>query len=249
MNILTWNLQSPSEKRAQYQLEYLNNENSDIYILTELKIGRGFDTLVSGLMMLGYNVVYSRKANKFDYITIIASKYRMYRSRLDVSDADPRSCLVDIYSNYGCITVFGLYMPSYHPKFSSHEKFTYKKNFQESIENLLSNYFKGPSTRLVLGGDLNVMEPNHIPCYADFSLWSKFYQYLKHNSMLDAYREIYPDKIEHSWFSPQGEQQRIDHFFVDNRMKRSIIKCCYDHSVRLNALSDHSAMKLVIFDE
>lgn len=247
MKILSLNLQSPSVKRVQNQLLYFSEVDSDILILSEIKYGRSFDELTHGLKLIGYSILHSENADSRDYITLIASKYQKIKfSRLDISYKESRSCLVDIYFELGCITILGLYMPSYHPKHSPKEKYENKLKFQGTIEQLIEQYYEGPSTRLLVVGDLNLMEPNHQPPYPDFSIWTSFYTFLQDKYMLDAYTESNPNTIDHSWFS-NNDKQRIDHSFIDGRLKYSLKSCYYDQVTRENKLSDHSAMVLELF--
>lgn len=249
LKILSWNLQSPSLGRAKLQVEYIKSVSCDILVLTELKRGKSFDFYVHTLQKSGYYTHFTSILDTNDYITLIATKGMISKisSYNDISHSEPRIVLIDVYFKLGAISVLGIYMPSFHPLFSKTEVIDRKKSFNKTFLNLLERYFSGPSHRLVLTGDLNILEPGHLPSIRGFEQWNYVYENLLDNSMFDCFRKFNSESREHSWFSNDGIGYRFDHFFCDIRMQDSVRYCYYDHNVRLEKLSDHSAMFLEIF--
>ena len=121
------------------------------------------------------------------------------------------------------------------------EKKDRKKRF---LKNILNAIRKAPKPNFrVLIGDLNVLEPNHIPKYSFFRSWEyDFYNSLISSKMKDAFRSIHPNVKEYSWIGRTGNGYRYDHCFVSDNLVSRIEKCFYLHEPRNNKLSDHSAI-------
>ena len=62
--------------------------------------------------------------------------------------------------------------------------------------------------------------------------------------MTDAWRLLYADASEFSWYSNYGKGFRIDHFLVSTNSKNVIRNCYYIHEAREKKYSDHSQMVL-----
>lgn len=63
---------------------------------------------------------------------------------------------------------------------------------------------------------------------------------------VDLWRTRHPLEREYAWFSPQGRNGfRLDHAFSSPLLCGTVITCDYEHHVRLEDMSDHSAMVLV----
>ncbi|MGE0415996.1 MAG: endonuclease/exonuclease/phosphatase family protein, partial [Acetobacteraceae bacterium] len=60
---------------------------------------------------------------------------------------------------------------------------------------------------------------------------------------VDLWRVRHPEHREYSWFSPQGQNGfRLDHAFGTEALSQQVLDCRYDHNVRNEGLSDHSAL-------
>lgn len=101
--------------------------------------------------------------------------------------------------------------------------------------------FDGPV--LVLG-DLNVLEPDHVPTHANFGTWEyDFYRSFAEHGFIDAYRHLHPSGTDHSWFGRRsGAGYRFDHIFCSVGHADALTGCWYDHQPRELGLSDHSAL-------
>lgn len=62
--------------------------------------------------------------------------------------------------------------------------------------------------------------------------------------MVDAYRHQHPDATEHSWVGRTGEGNRYDHAFCSSTIAGRLTSCGYDHTPRVEKLSDHSALTM-----
>lgn len=138
-------------------------------------------------------------------------------------------------------------MPTYHPLYSTQQKIDEKQQFNECFFNFLKRYFDGPSNRLIIAGDLNIVEPSKKSTTpSGFEYWDHVYESILSMDIFDCFRKFEPSKRVDSWYS-KTESARFDHIFCDLRMLHSVRNCYYDHNVVRNKLSDHSAMFLEVF--
>jgi exonuclease III len=142
------------------------------------------------------------------------------------------------------VGLLGLYVPSRGPKERRNED---KRAFQHAVSEALPSFlsrFDGP---VVVAGDLNVVEPGHVPHYTVFGPWEyAFYRSFAEAGLVDAYRALHADKVEHSWFGRGGNGYRFDHCFVTARHRAHLSGCEYLHAPRETGLSDHAAMVLTL---
>jgi len=252
IEILSWNLQNPSKQRAQKQTEYLLNSTANVLILTELKTGVASEYIIGTLEANGFNLFFGVNLEKDDYFTIIATRGLTSKPLMSTSKLQPpqqRVVGIDVIFGLGALSIIGMYVPAHAGKFATPEKIMSKNNFHDQIIDVVNKYFRGGSYRLIIGGDLNIIEPKHIPSDNTYIQWEGFYKFFIENFMLDAFRLKKPNAIEHSWYSHQGGGLRLDHFFVDKRLGLSVVDCYYSHEPRENKLSDHSVMILKLFSK
>lgn len=123
------------------------------------------------------------------------------------------------------VGLLGLYVPSRGPKERRNED---KRSFQQTVTNALPGFlaqFDGP---VIVAGDLNVVEPGHIPHHSVFGEWEyDFYRSFAEAGLADAYRALHPDAPGHSWFGRSGQGYRFDHAFVTTPHTGLIRSCRY----------------------
>jgi exodeoxyribonuclease-3 len=96
--------------------------------------------------------------------------------------------------------------------------------------------------KMVLAGDLNVVEPGHLPHLPAFEEHDyAFYTALLTLGLVDAYRTLRPDGSDHSWISDRYGAQRLDHTLLSAAVGDTSA-CTYDHGPRLRRLTDHAAL-------
>ena len=142
------------------------------------------------------------------------------------------------------IGLLGLYVPSRGPKERRNED---KRAFQRAVTAALPGFlaqFGGP---VIVAGDLNVVEPGHIPHHAVFGDWEYgFYRSFAGAGLTGAYRALHPDTPGHSWFGRGGQGYRFDHAFVTAPHAALIRSCRYRQEPRELSISDHAAMTLIL---
>lgn len=238
-SLFCWNVANPSLERVSRQVEWLRKRPEDVLVLTETKQSKGCIFLERYFQAYGYNVVFSRPEGK-EFGVIIVSKYPLtpssFSGYVDFLQARVASTKLKLPS--GELEIIGVYVPS---RDSSHEKIDKKKRFLKSLTNALE-IAPQPSMRIFCG-DLNVLEPNHIPHYPFFEEWEyDFYRNLTKYQLKDAFRHLHPSIQEYSWVGRTGDGYRYDHCFVSGDLLPLVEKCYYFHEPREIKLSDHSAL-------
>ncbi|MFH1392719.1 MAG: endonuclease/exonuclease/phosphatase family protein [bacterium] len=237
-SLLCWNIANPSVERAGKQALWLKQRPEDILLLTEAKHSKGCIFLERYLQAFGYNVVFP-KPEEEEYGVMAVSKNKLKPTDFSKLIKYLPSRVVSVESNR--LEIIGVYAPS--RGFDEGERLVKKKRFLEGLSNALDK--SGSPTRRIFCGDLNVLEPNHIPYYDYFKNWEyDFYRDLAKHQLIDVFRDLHPDTEEHSWFGRSGAGYRYDHSFVSDDLKSAVKECYYLHEPRETKLSDHSAMVL-----
>jgi exodeoxyribonuclease-3 len=236
-----WNIANPSAERAGKQAEWLRKRSEDIFVLTEAKRSEGCIFLERYFQAYGYNVVFPKPEGK-EFGVIIVSKHQLTPSNFStfVNYLQARVASVKLNLPSGELEIIGVYVPS---RDSSPEKTEKKKHFLKSLTSALETTPR--FSKRIFCGDLNVLEPSHIPHYPIFEEWEyDFYRNLTKYQLKDAFRHLYPSIQEYSWVGRTGDGYRYDHCFVSENLLSSVKKCYYLHGPREKEikLSDHSAL-------
>lgn len=118
-----------------------------------------------------------------------------------------------------------------------------KDEERKYLDEELTKYFKSLDRPYIICGDLNV-------CHTDLDYWAKlpetdeaapglklyernnFDRFLTECNLIDAYRYLYPEKKEYSWYSQRFPEAltknhgwRIDYFLVSDSLKDHIKNC------------------------
>jgi exodeoxyribonuclease-3 len=247
LTIFCWNIANPSLKRAEAQAAWLRKQGADALVLTECKNSEGCRFLERYFQAYGYNVIFPRLEDN-EHGVFIASRHKIASTGFSDSVDYIRSRVVSVSLRVPQfpreLEIIGVYVPS---RDSSNEKTERKKRFVNSLLNCLRNYTI--HSNLILCGDLNVLEPSHIPYYSVFQDWEyNFYTALIKCNMKDAFRYLNPDQQEYSWVGYKGDGYRFDHCFVSADLLPYLQDCYYLHETRTQQLSDHSALivKLIL---
>lgn len=252
IRVLTCNVQRAGVLRSRRQVAWLAGSDADVLVLTEVSAEESGDVLARLLADDGFGALLPGPSANDRYRVLVACR-----------DAEP-SC-VDVGAGWmghrcvaprvafpaGEIDVIGLYVPSRGPKDRRNEN---KRMFQERVAAVLPNVQRAldVSGPVVVAGDLNVLEPDHDPRYAVFGEWEyDFYRAFGQAGFDDAFRITEPVGMDYSWFgrpSAEGRRNgyRFDHAFVSRAHRGAVVECRYDHSVRTDGLTDHSALRLTL---
>ncbi|MEM2100193.1 MAG: hypothetical protein QXP45_02490 [Thermoproteota archaeon] len=241
LRIINWNVRNPSYQRAIRQCKYIEKLNPHVILLTELKSINGLNYFKEKLLYWGYKLFYDLPKSN-DYFVLIASIFEACEMPIKADFLPHRMKMLEIKSKKFDGKFIGLYVPSRGP---IERRNIDKREFQESVVKILDKLEKrGEEMKLIAGGDLNVIDPSHVPKYTVFGDWEfEFYEKFINIGLIDAFKSVNFHQ-DYSWFGREGDGYRFDHLFVSSDLKDKIKRCYYEHSVRENNLSDHSAMVL-----
>ncbi|MDX3224559.1 endonuclease/exonuclease/phosphatase family protein [Streptomyces sp. ME19-01-6] len=240
------NAQHASPGRSARQAEWLGSqETADLVVISEVGQGPGGDALVTALADNGYASVLAPAPTTSDYRTVLASRTQALEPvESGISFLPHRAPAAAVRIGECTIGLLGLYVPSRGPKERRNED---KRAFQEAVAKTLPAFldqFDGP---VIVAGDLNILEPDHVPHYRVFGDWEyDFYRAFTASGLTDAFRHLHPHITEHSWFGRSGNGYRFDHAFVTTSHVGRVQTCRYLHQPRQDKLTDHSVMTLTL---
>lgn len=246
LSLITVNVGAPSLDRAQRQLQWLAHRPEDILVLTETKATAGSQYLAEAFTAAGYTVTFPDHAPG-ELGVMIVSKLATTPDPLDAAmDYLPaRTAGVVVDTDDGPVRVVGAYVPS---RDATAEKTERKKTWIQRFGRAL-DATAGERPLLVLG-DLNVLEPTHQPAhrgqFAPFEY--AFYTGLTdRHGLIDLFRHLHPDRVEHSWARRPELGYRYDHAHGSPALAERLTSCDYVHETRQpgpdgSRLTDHSGL-------
>jgi exonuclease III len=246
VRLLVFNAQHASPGRARRQAEWsAAQEAADLLVISEVGSGPGGAALIGALTERGYTSVLAPGVSFAGYGTILASRGAGLTAIPSGIKVLPHRGPAATFTLAGArIGLLGLYVPSRGPKGRRNED---KRAFQRAVTAALPGFlgrFGGP---VIVAGDLNVVEPGHIPHHAVFGDWEYgFYRSFAGAGLTDAYRALHPDAPGHSWFGCSGQGYRFDYVFVTAPHAGLIRSCRYLQEPRELGVTDHAAMTLVL---
>jgi len=238
LSLITLNIANPSVDRAAKQLEWLAARPEEILVLTETKASDGCRHLADAFRTAGYSVSYP-EPQPGEYGVMIVSKLATQPDQINdaLTYLPTRAAGVVVTTDRGPVRVLGAYVPS---RDASPEKVERKRRWLAEFSTALGT----AQTPALFLGDLNVLEPDHNPHYSFFQRFEyDFYRALTdQHGLLDAYRHLNPEDIDHSWVGRTGDGYRYDHAHCTKDLAAELAGCRYVHEPRLTRLSDHSAL-------
>lgn len=243
LRLVTFNAQHAAPDRARRQAAWLAQQpEADLVLLTEVGHGPGGQALLDALAAHGYSRIHAPTPRLPDYRTVVASRGALLEpvpTGIDV--LAHRAPAVDLLIGRQRVRLLGLYVPSRGPAERRNEN---KRAFQQAVTQALPDILAGCAGPVVVTGDLNVVEPGHVPHYPVFGRWEyDFYRSFTDAGLTDAYRALHPEAPGHSWYGRGGNGYRFDHTFI-TADRLDLTGCDYDHAPRHHGLSDHAALSL-----
>ncbi|WP_018680155.1 endonuclease/exonuclease/phosphatase family protein [Actinokineospora enzanensis] len=246
LSLITVNVGAPSLDRAHRQLRWLAARPEEVLVLTETKATPGSQFLAEAFTTAGYAVTFPEHAPG-ELGVMIVSKLRTapdpLGAALDYLPARAAGVVVD--TTDGPLRVVGAYVPS---RDATAEKTDRKKTWLQRFGRALDA--TASEVPLLLLGDLNVLEPSHTPAhrgqFAPFEY--AFYSSLPdRHGLLDLFRHLHPDRVEHSWARRADLGYRYDHAHASRTLTERLTACEYVHETREptadgNRLTDHSGL-------
>jgi exodeoxyribonuclease III len=246
LSLITVNVGAPSLDRARRQLRWLAERGEDVLVLTETKATAGSQFLADAFTAAGYAVTFPDHAPG-ELGVMIVSKLATTPDPLGVAmDYLPaRAAGVVVNTTDGPLRVVGAYVPSRDAGADKTErKKTWIQRFSQALDNTATD------VPLLLLGDLNVLEPTHEPAhrgqFAPFEYG--FYTGLTdRHGLVDLFRHLHPDAVEHSWARRADLGYRYDHAHGSRVLAERLTACQYVHETREAGtdgprLTDHSGL-------
>ncbi|MFD5246065.1 endonuclease/exonuclease/phosphatase family protein [Amycolatopsis sp. NPDC058340] len=246
LSLITVNVGAPSLDRARRQLRWLAERSEDVLVLTETKATAGSQFLAEAFTAAGYAVTFPEHAPG-ELGVMIISKLAVTPDPLSTAmDYLPaRAAGVVVDTTDGPLRVAGAYVPSRDSSADKTErKMTWLQRFQDALDHTAND------TPLLLLGDLNVLEPTHTPAhrgqFAPFEY--AFYTGLTdRHHLVDLFRHLHPDQVEHSWARRPELGYRYDHAHGSFTLAERLTVCDYVHETRKigrggTRLTDHSGL-------
>lgn len=245
LSLLTLNIGSPSAERAHRQLAWLATRPEDVLVLTETRASDGCRHLADAFRTAGYSVAYP-KPSPTEYGVLVASRLAVQPDPIAqlLSFLPNRVTGVLITTELGLVRVLGTYVPTRDATAGRTER--KRRWLSEFSAALGAGGLTDAGAQTVLLGDLNVIEPDHVPAYSSFRWFEyEFYRGLTdRHGLVDAYRHLNPDRVEHSWIGRTGDGFRYDHAHCSKELAAELVECEYLHEPRTTRLTDHSALSL-----
>lgn len=241
LDVLTFNLNNPGRDRAERQLAYLADRPEHVLVLTETADSAGCSLLEERFTAAGWSVVFPRPVQRGERGVMIVSRLETRPLPTGVEYLPHRAVGVTVDCEEGPVDVIGLYVPS---RDATEAKTERKRNFLQECRHKLLD---GEGAHRVVMGDLNVLEPGHVPRYRFFSPFEyEFYNWFESALYVDAFRALHPDVLDYSWVGRTGDGYRYDHAHVSGQLADRLRGCSYVHEPRTmeGRLTDHSALSL-----
>ena len=244
VRLLLLNAQHAGPLRARRQVAWLSQlSEADVVVITEVGSGPGGRALVAALAEHGYHQVHAPTADPPDLTALVAARgaIRLEPVPSGVGFLPHRSPAADLFLGGHKVRLLGLYVPSRGPAERRNEA---KRAFQRAVSQALPRLIGGFDGPAVVAGDLNVVEPGHVPHYRVYGSWEyDFYRSFLSAGLTDAYRALHPSTVEHSWYGRAGNGYRFDHIFTTANAL-AVTSCEYLHQTRTDGISDHAALRL-----
>jgi len=244
LRLVTFNAQHAAPDRARRQAAWLGQQpDADLVVLTEVGHGPGGHALLDAVAQHGYPHIHAPSPHLPDYRTVIASRSAPLApvpTGIDV--LGHRAPTVDVQIGELRLRLVGLYVPSRGAKERRNEN---KRAFQQAVTHALPGLLAAFDGPVVVTGDLNVVEPGHVPHYPVFGRWEyDFYRSFLNAGLTDAFRALHSDTPGHSWYGRSGNGYRFDYTFL-TADRLDLTRCEYLHAPRHHNLSDHAALHVI----
>jgi len=246
LSLITVNVGAPSIERAHRQLRWLAARPEDVLVLTETKATAGSQFLAGAFAAAGYAVTFPEHAPG-ELGVMIVSKLGTTVDRIGAAmDYLPaRAAGVVVDTTDGPLRIVGAYVPSRDTTLDKTErKKTWITRFHTALDTTAS------TAPLLLLGDLNVLEPAHQPAHRgqfapfEYSFYTGLTQW---HGLVDLFRYLHPERVEHSWARRTELGYRYDHAHGSHTLVDLLTGCEYVHETRhplpdSSRLTDHSGL-------
>lgn len=242
LRLFTMNISGPSLSRASVILGYLSDLDPDLLVLTETRGTPGTDHLLNSYRRAGYQVIAPVSLASAERGVAVVHRLQPAAQQAPVAvDLAHRLAAVHLGSERQ-VTLVGTYVPS---RDASREKIERKQTFLAQMLGYLRALVR--ESDVILMGDFNVVDRSHQPRYPSFRAWEyDSFDHIATCELVDAFTELNPGVIAHTWIGRKGDGYRYDYAFVSRRLLGGLQTCDYIDEPRRLRLTDHAGQLLSI---
>ncbi len=223
--LLSWNIRQGGGKRVEKIIATIAEHNPHVVIFSEFRNNKQGALLRTRLLMQGYIHQFTTASKSDTNSVLILSKLHGNSQLFRNDSGEFPDNLVKV--EFDAFFVIGMYLP--------HKK-------KHILFDVLINQAKLDKPG-IFAGDFNTGN-NYIVQKSNSFWYTDHLETLEAIGYVDAFRIVYPDQEEYSWFSHQGNGYRYDHTWLHEDLKPLIKDCYYDQSLREAGVSDHAPMIL-----
>jgi exodeoxyribonuclease-3 len=243
LTVLTLNVGNPALERARLQRDWLARRGEDVFVLTETGSGPGTNLIANSFTDAGWSVTYPDHPDKERGVMLLSKlKCTVDPIGAAMTYLPARLAGIVVPTDDGSLRVLGAYVPS---RDATEAKTTRKRAWIDAFH--LAYEATADDVPVLLLGDLNVLEPGHVPPhpgqFAPFE--TAFYTELtQRHGLADVFRALHPTAVEHSWARRAELGYRYDHAHASTSLLARLAGCSYVHDTRQEnpALTDHSGL-------
>lgn len=226
IKILSWNIQAGGGSRIVQILRKIVESKSNIVTLNEFRNNKSGQQIRNGLLKAGYRYQAVTSSESNDNSVIIVSTIPFSVQLHPGADQNYAGNIIT--AKFSAFDFMGVYMP--HKK--KHKLFEYVRSVITESE-----------VPYIIAGDYNSGK-NYIDQKGSSFWYTDQLVAMEKEGMCDAFRFVNGEVKEYSWYSHQKNGYRYDHIYIDGLLKPIVKNCYYDHTWRIEKLSDHSPMFL-----
>lgn len=239
MRILSWNILQGGGKRAADIAHAIVDFKPDIALFQEFRNGKSAGPILDGCRSLALTNIHTSNSVARKNTVMIASRYTMEcRSWDNALDPDLAvDVTIDLQSTV-----------SNHTASNSLRLLVSHLPQKKAQIPYLDTLYRLPVTAddyAMIVGDLNCGIPFEDSDTKSFAN-THIFQSIIGKGWIDSWRSRNNEKKEFSWISSRGNGYRYDHALCSQLLDSKIKNIWYEHSVRENRLSDHSALLIDI---
>jgi exodeoxyribonuclease III len=233
LKILSWNILQGGGSRSPGIAATILRHNADIVTLQEFRRGSGSDVILDALRKTGLKFVQIPETDTTSEHTIlIAARFGFDAGSFMQEDVRPVPILEAAFSKEQlgfALTLLAVHFPQKEPQVPL---------FRQLIKDTPS--LLDGATLLI--GDLNCGIPFEDSMTKTFFATSYFQDMLS-KGWVDCWRSRHKDATEYTWISSVKKHGfRYDQALASKELNNRVTSVYYDHSVREQGFSDHSAM-------
>ncbi|WP_410645372.1 endonuclease/exonuclease/phosphatase family protein [Amycolatopsis sp. lyj-346] len=247
LTVLTLNIGNPAVERARRQRDWLARRDEDVIVFTETGSGSGTQLIAESFADAGWSVTSPEHPDKERGVMLL-SKVECTVDPIGAAMTylPARLAGIALDTNNGPLRILGAYVPS---RDATEAKTTRKREWIEAFHQAYEA--TSDNAAVLLLGDLNVLEPGHVPPhrgqFAPFE--TAFYTSLtQRHGLTDVFRALHPTAVEHSWARRAELGYRYDHAHASAPLLAHLTSCSYVHATRQEnpALTDHSGLAVAL---